>query len=83
MGRRQPNKSYKNLCVFSCVLLRPTMDRNLQASQGQSIDREMVDLSPTTFGRVKAPAGTWASCIRVIDPVQVCFLGFNVVERDF
>jgi len=43
------------------------------ASQGQSVDREMVDLPPATFGRVKAPAGTWASCIRVIDPVQVGF----------
>ncbi|KAF8512400.1 CPSF A subunit region-domain-containing protein [Gautieria morchelliformis] len=40
------------------------------ANHGQSIDREMVDLPPATFGRVKAPAGTWASCIRIIDPVQ-------------
>ena len=25
------------------------------------------------FGRPKAPAGTWASCIRIIDPVEVGF----------
>ncbi|KAF8580455.1 hypothetical protein K439DRAFT_1654330 [Ramaria rubella] len=40
------------------------------AGNGKMIDQEMVNLHPATFGRVKAPAGTWASCIRIIDPVQ-------------
>lgn len=31
----------------------------------------MVDLSPEAFGRPKAPAGSWASCIRIINPVDV------------
>ena len=30
----------------------------------------MVDLPPEQFGRPKAPAGTWSSAIRVIDPVE-------------
>ena len=32
------------------------------------------------FGRPKAPAGTWGSCIRIIDPVQATTVG--VVELD-
>lgn len=36
------------------------------------IDREMLELPPETFGRCKAPAGTWASAIRIIDPVEAC-----------
>jgi len=31
----------------------------------------MVDLAPEVFGRPKAEAGQWASCIRVIDPIEV------------
>ncbi|KAJ6476021.1 CPSF A subunit region-domain-containing protein [Mycena vitilis] len=38
--------------------------------QGQIIDDEVVDLPPEVFGRPKAPAGTWASCIRIIDPIE-------------
>lgn len=30
----------------------------------------MLELSPEDFGRPKAPAGTWASCIRIIDPIE-------------
>lgn len=36
------------------------------------VDEEVLELSPAVFGRAKAPAGTWASCIRIIDPVEVC-----------
>ena len=32
------------------------------------------------FGRPKAPAGTWGSCIRIIDPVQATTVG--VVQLD-
>lgn len=42
----------------------------LQRRQGKNIDDEVVDLPPEVFGRPKAPAGTWASCIRIIDPVE-------------
>lgn len=35
------------------------------------VDDEMLDLPAEVFGRAKAPAGTWASCIRIIDPVEV------------
>jgi splicing factor 3B subunit 3 len=38
---------------------------------GKKVDDEMLSLPPETFGRPKAPAGTWASSIRIIDPVDV------------
>jgi splicing factor 3B subunit 3 len=37
----------------------------------EKVDREMLDLDPQTFGRMKAGAGIWASCIRIVDPVNV------------
>ncbi|KAG6375479.1 CPSF A subunit region-domain-containing protein [Boletus reticuloceps] len=37
---------------------------------GKMVDQEMLELSADTFGRCKAPAGTWASAIRIIDPVE-------------
>ncbi|KAF8557619.1 hypothetical protein OG21DRAFT_1494597 [Imleria badia] len=37
---------------------------------GKTIDRELLTLPAETFGRCKAPAGTWASAIRIIDPVE-------------
>jgi splicing factor 3B subunit 3 len=30
----------------------------------------VLNLSPEVFGRPKAPAGTWASNVRIIDPVE-------------
>ncbi|KAI0066041.1 hypothetical protein BV25DRAFT_1849538 [Artomyces pyxidatus] len=39
-------------------------------SQGKAVDEEVVNLPPEQFGRAKAPAGTWASCIRILDPVE-------------
>ncbi|KAI0786785.1 CPSF A subunit region-domain-containing protein [Abortiporus biennis] len=38
--------------------------------QGKMIDDDIVNLPPDQFGRPKAPAGTWASCIQIIDPVE-------------
>ncbi|KZT10782.1 uncharacterized protein LAESUDRAFT_747419 [Laetiporus sulphureus 93-53] len=38
--------------------------------QGKMIDEDVVNLPPEVFGRPKAPAGTWASCIRIINPVD-------------
>ncbi|KAF8510565.1 CPSF A subunit region-domain-containing protein [Hysterangium stoloniferum] len=49
-------------------------------ARGQRVDREMLDLPPETFGRAKAPAGSWASCIRIIDPVQATTV--NVVHLE-
>lgn len=43
----------------------------LQSEAGRMVDQEMLDLPAETFGRCKAPAGTWASAIRIIDPVEV------------
>ncbi|KAN0091266.1 CPSF A subunit region domain containing protein [Tylopilus felleus] len=37
---------------------------------GEMIDQELLELPAETFGRCKAPAGTWASAIRIIDPVE-------------
>ena len=37
----------------------------------EKIDREMLELDPPTFGHMKAAAGIWASCIRIVDPVNV------------
>ncbi|TCD65090.1 pre-mRNA-splicing factor rse1 [Steccherinum ochraceum] len=47
---------------------------------GKMIDDTALNLPPEQFGRPKAPAGTWASCIRVIDPVEGKTL--SVVELD-
>jgi hypothetical protein len=44
---------------------------NIKRNQGKRIDDEIIQLPPEVFGRPKAPAGTWASCIRIIDPIEV------------
>ena len=41
-----------------------------QCRQGENIDTEVVNLPADIFGRPKAPAGTWGSCIRIIDPIE-------------
>lgn len=41
-----------------------------QRRQGKIIDDGEINVPPELFGRPKAPAGTWASCIRIIDPVE-------------
>nr|GAT58591.1 predicted protein [Mycena chlorophos] len=38
--------------------------------QGKRISPESLDLPPEVFGPIKAPAGTWASCIRIVDPIK-------------
>ncbi|OCH91653.1 hypothetical protein OBBRIDRAFT_792005 [Obba rivulosa] len=48
--------------------------------QGKEIDEEVVQLPPEVFGRPKAPAGTWASCIRIISPVDTKTA--NVIHLD-
>ncbi|KAI8974178.1 CPSF A subunit region-domain-containing protein [Trametes punicea] len=44
------------------------------------IDEDILGLPLREFGRPKAPAGVWASCIRIIDPVEGKTL--QVVELD-
>ncbi|KAF8631249.1 hypothetical protein AX15_002576 [Amanita polypyramis BW_CC] len=39
-------------------------------SKGKSIDQDTLDLPPEVFGRPRAPAGSWASNIRIIDPIE-------------
>ncbi|CCL98671.1 uncharacterized protein FIBRA_00673 [Fibroporia radiculosa] len=48
--------------------------------QGKMVDDELVNLPPETFGRQKAPAGTWASCIRIINPVDAKTV--NIIPLD-
>ena len=42
----------------------------LQIRLGKKIDTEVVNLPAEVFGRPKAPAGTWGSSIRIIDPIE-------------
>ncbi|CED84295.1 pre-mrna-splicing factor rse1 [Phaffia rhodozyma] len=39
-------------------------------ASGSKVDMELVDLAPEVFGRPRADAGQWASCIRVVDPIE-------------
>ncbi|KAG6836241.1 pre-mRNA-splicing factor rse1, partial [Arthromyces matolae] len=48
--------------------------------QGKTIDDEVVNLPPDAFGRPKAPAGTWASAIRIIDPIESKTVAFIPLE---
>ncbi|KAF5346737.1 hypothetical protein D9756_010409 [Leucocoprinus leucothites] len=54
------------------VMGQDAVDKKLAElrQQGKKIDEEVLNLSPEIFGRPKAPAGTWASNIRIIDPVE-------------
>ncbi|KAJ8076333.1 pre-mRNA-splicing factor rse1 [Marasmius tenuissimus] len=38
--------------------------------KGKPIDEEVLALPVEVFGRPKAPAGTWGSAIRIIDPIE-------------
>ncbi|KAF9016376.1 hypothetical protein BDZ89DRAFT_1166289 [Hymenopellis radicata] len=38
--------------------------------KGKQVDEEVVNLPAEVFGRPRGPAGTWGSCIRVVDPVE-------------
>ncbi|KIK98465.1 hypothetical protein PAXRUDRAFT_823827 [Paxillus rubicundulus Ve08.2h10] len=54
------------------VMGEEAINKHLQElrNAGKMLDEEMLELPPEVFGRCKAPAGTWASAIRVIDPVE-------------
>ncbi|RPD53419.1 hypothetical protein L226DRAFT_617381 [Lentinus tigrinus ALCF2SS1-7] len=39
-------------------------------AEHETPDEDILNLPASQFGRPKAPAGVWASCIRIIDPVE-------------
>ncbi|KAF5357416.1 hypothetical protein D9758_005852 [Tetrapyrgos nigripes] len=39
-------------------------------NQGKDVDEEVLELPQEVFGKPKAPAGTWGSAIRIIDPIE-------------
>ncbi|KAF8738189.1 hypothetical protein AX14_011604 [Amanita brunnescens Koide BX004] len=39
-------------------------------SKGKPVDEDMLNLSPEVFGLPRASAGSWASNIRIIDPIE-------------
>ncbi|KAH9985372.1 mono-functional DNA-alkylating methyl methanesulfonate N-term-domain-containing protein [Russula vinacea] len=39
-------------------------------SQKKTVDDAVLELPSEQFGRPKAPAGTWGSCIRIVDPIE-------------
>ncbi|KAG8947907.1 pre-mRNA-splicing factor rse1 [Tulasnella sp. 419] len=43
--------------------------KRLAELKPDQIDNDVLDLPPQIFGRARAEAGKWASCIRIIDPV--------------
>ncbi|KAI6125748.1 CPSF A subunit region-domain-containing protein [Pisolithus croceorrhizus] len=49
---------------------------------GKPIDEEVLRLPSEVFGRVRAPAGTWASAIRIIDPVEAKTVGIVHLDNN-
>ncbi|KAJ3569371.1 hypothetical protein NP233_g5100 [Leucocoprinus birnbaumii] len=54
------------------VMGQDAVDKKLNElrQQGKQINEEVLNLPPETFGRPKAPPGTWSSNIRILDPVD-------------
>ena len=75
MGEEAATKQLQELVSYIDINLpAETKYFTSQRASGKSVDEEMVSLAPEQFGRPKAPAGTWASCIRIIDPVEVSII---------
>lgn len=56
--------------------LSPSAQAKLLADQraaGMDVDEEVAELPADVFGLPRAGAGNWASCVRIIDPVEVSF----------
>ncbi|KAI9571126.1 CPSF A subunit region-domain-containing protein [Boletus coccyginus] len=66
------------------VMGEEAVNKHLQqlSEAGKMIDQEMLDLPAETFGRCKAPAGTWASAIRIIDPVESKTVGLIHLDNN-
>ena len=58
------------------VLCRIDVYACLQRSQKKAVDEAVLELPVEQFGHPKAPAGTWGSCIRIVDPIEVSSLVF-------
>jgi splicing factor 3B subunit 3 len=43
----------------------------MQQASGASVNKGVLDLPQSEFGRVRAPAGRWASLVRSLDPITV------------
>ena len=81
MGPDAMDKRLQELVtVFFHLSLVETTQFFFQHQQGKKIDEEVVNLPPDVFGRPKAAAGTWGSCIRIIDPIEAKTV--NVVHLD-
>ncbi|KAI0755924.1 mono-functional DNA-alkylating methyl methanesulfonate N-term-domain-containing protein [Irpex lacteus] len=50
--------------------------------KGQKVDEDLLNLPPDVFGRPKAPAGTWASGIRIVDPVNARTVNFIPLDNN-
>lgn len=51
-----------------------------QRQSGKRIDEEVLNLPADVFSRPKAPAGTWASGIRIVNPVDVSLIVLSLAE---
>ncbi|KAI0084854.1 CPSF A subunit region-domain-containing protein [Irpex rosettiformis] len=50
--------------------------------KGQKVDEDVLNLPAEVFGRPKAPAGTWASGIRIVDPVNARTVNFIPLDNN-
>lgn len=69
-----PQNSYFYLIESDHRAMSETMiEERVKAIEmsGEKVDREMLELDPRIYGHFKAPEGVWASCIRIIDPVNL------------
>ena len=71
MEKELLRKSSSNWLGYLLLRAEYTAYPVLQRQQGKNVDDEVVALPAEVFGRPTAPAGTWASAIRIIDPVEV------------
>lgn len=52
-------------------------------SEGRRVDTLLLDLPANEFGRIRAPAGHWASCVRVLDPLaNETIMAFDLDEDE-
>lgn len=73
MSEEAASKKLQEMVCGQSHLLRvaETDTSAYKRERGERIDEEVLSLAPELFGRPKAPAGTWASCIRIINPLEV------------
>ncbi|KAI0771833.1 hypothetical protein BC629DRAFT_1595569 [Irpex lacteus] len=64
------------------VLAEDVAQAKLAELESQKVDENLLDLPPDVFGRPKAPTATWASGIRIIDPVNATIVNFIALDND-